>query len=688
MQKFRQAEGESWNIRWRGKSNVPRSLTNGLTKRYNGSPEAQARQFLKDYVWLFSMPKDLGSLKLERIRENRGVHHVTFQQYHKGMRVEDAQLKVRIESNGAIAMVNGFYYPNIELNNSFAMNEESAIQVVLSSMNQKLETNHNSVIEKIVYPNNDTTFSAAYHVITKFPKGTENFRYVISATNGTVLSKKSQLSHVTGYGQAYPTHPGLGGTATRLIFRLSGNGYLDGTYVKTNNNTASNAYSSSNYFWFNTSSAKFDEYNVYYHVDKFRNDFVNNLIPTDSIFTQIVANVRASHPTEGPDAAWFDGGDSTINFGAGASWKGSNNYSWEDKIIYHEYVHAIIFDIEPGIESLDGFEEGAISEGVPDYFAASYTNRAKILDYAKPDIQRDITSPLASTYSEYLNLELNAHDGSEFFSSILWSIRNDAAMSSASHMDQLVMDALQDIGSSPDFIDFRDALMTADQSDCGGNHKELIQNRFADVGVGQHVIPTLSGSAPSGSPYLHWNATGGTASYKINRFSDHPDVSNAEFTTTNTYFSDNLAIFVELGSTFFDGVFYSVQAISPSGMISYPSNVITYREMGGFGFKEILSEDIPHRIPDDFEVGQNFPNPFNPSTQLRFGVPKNAEVSVRFVSIDGRLISTSIRNYEAGYHSIPFDGSQLSSGLYIAQFQFKSEDGTVLIKSLKMNLLK
>jgi hypothetical protein len=59
-------------------------------------------------------------------------------------------------------------------------------------------------------------------------------------------------------------------------------------------------------------------------------------------------------------------------------------------------------------------------------------------------------------------------------------------------------------------------------------------------------------------------------------------------------------------------------------------------------------------LPDVFELSQNFPNPFNPNTQIQFALGKDELVNLNIFDIHGRLVSSLINNsnYPAGYHNI------------------------------------
>lgn len=93
-----------------------------------------------------------------------------------------------------------------------------------------------------------------------------------------------------------------------------------------------------------------------------------------------------------------------------------------------------------------------------------------------------------------------------------------------------------------------------------------------------------------------------------------------------------------------------------------------------------------------FAISQNFPNPFNPSTNINYQLPEAATVSLAVYSIQGRLIAHVVKSREqdAGYYSISLDADKLhlASGMYIYQITAVGESGNTFVKSQKMILLK
>jgi len=75
-----------------------------------------------------------------------------------------------------------------------------------------------------------------------------------------------------------------------------------------------------------------------------------------------------------------------------------------------------------------------------------------------------------------------------------------------------------------------------------------------------------------------------------------------------------------------------------------------------------VKDDTPQAT---YDLAQNFPNPFNPTTTIKFDLPRAAQVNLNVYDLAGRMVQTLVREYrEAGSHQVTFDGRQLSSGMY------------------------
>jgi photosystem II stability/assembly factor-like uncharacterized protein len=106
---------------------------------------------------------------------------------------------------------------------------------------------------------------------------------------------------------------------------------------------------------------------------------------------------------------------------------------------------------------------------------------------------------------------------------------------------------------------------------------------------------------------------------------------------------------------------------------------------GAFRYGDKISNiSINSSIPENFKLEQNFPNPFNPNTLIKFSLPSHGKVKLEFFDILGNRVSSGInKELSAGDYSYDFDGSGLSSGVYFYKLGF---DGISHIK--KMTLVK
>lgn len=94
-------------------------------------------------------------------------------------------------------------------------------------------------------------------------------------------------------------------------------------------------------------------------------------------------------------------------------------------------------------------------------------------------------------------------------------------------------------------------------------------------------------------------------------------------------------------------------------------------------------------VPDKYSLSNNYPNPFNPSTTIKFGLPVDANVTMKVFDILGQEVTTLISNtMKAGYHTFNFDASKLMSGMYIYRINAEGIDGSNFTDVKKMLLIK
>ena len=89
-----------------------------------------------------------------------------------------------------------------------------------------------------------------------------------------------------------------------------------------------------------------------------------------------------------------------------------------------------------------------------------------------------------------------------------------------------------------------------------------------------------------------------------------------------------------------------------------------YMESGG-GAKW-ASDNLNNEVPKEFALLGNRPNPFNPSTEIRFDIPTATFVSLRVYDVMGREVAALVdRQVDAGSHRATWIASGQPSGLYL-----------------------
>lgn len=128
-------------------------------------------------------------------------------------------------------------------------------------------------------------------------------------------------------------------------------------------------------------------------------------------------------------------------------------------------------------------------------------------------------------------------------------------------------------------------------------------------------------------------------------------------------FLDSLAVTMGLTG---DSVRCTWRASVINGLdtLSTTNNTVNIRRTS-VGISQISSS-----IPELFALYNNYPNPFNPKTIIKFDISKNAFVKLKIFNMLGEELSTLVsQDLNAGSYSVDFDGAGLSSGIYFYRIE-------------------
>lgn len=193
----------------------------------------------------------------------------------------------------------------------------------------------------------------------------------------------------------------------------------------------------------------------------------------------------------------------------------------------------------------------------------------------------------------------------------------------------------------------------------------LLLNEYTTIAVGQGGVILKSYNAP-----LPVELTSFTAAYRNGtvtlNWETKTEIDNYGFeierkTATSTW--EKIG-FVEGHSTTNSPKYYNFTD-SPRGNGKFQYRLKQIDNDGAFEYSSVVEVDLSGLLPTEIEI-KNFPNPFNPETNINIRVPETSETTVELHSITGeKLVTFEVGKLEAGTtKALKLDGTGLPSGVY------------------------
>jgi hypothetical protein len=130
----------------------------------------------------------------------------------------------------------------------------------------------------------------------------------------------------------------------------------------------------------------------------------------------------------------------------------------------------------------------------------------------------------------------------------------------------------------------------------------------------------------------------------------------------------------------------TIKVFTSEGELDQSLYSVSFTAGGNYGddLFSVAKIKLVNNVPETFLLDQNFPNPFNPSTIIRFGLPQDEKIAIEVFNILGEKVRTISEGfYKAGYHEVVFDAAKLPSGVYfyrISSETFKDVKKMLLLK--------
>ncbi len=196
------------------------------------------------------------------------------------------------------------------------------------------------------------------------------------------------------------------------------------------------------------------------------------------------------------------------------------------------------------------------------------------------------------------------------------------------------------------------------------------------------IFPNDGSNNIENSSTFTWNFVNGAKSYRL------------EISDYNIFGQNLVKNVIDIQDT----------SVSVSGLAkdkTYYWRITAYSENVQSDYSKVFSfttakttaiEILNNETPKDYSLYHNYPNPFNPITKIKFGLPENALTKLIIYDILGREVTILVNEeLEAGYHEVDFNASNLSSGVYFYRMQTSDpslRSGHGFTESKKLILMK
>ena len=332
----------------------------------------------------------------------------------------------------------------------------------------------------------------------------------------------------------------------------------------------------------------------------------------------------------------------------------SMNHSMEESAYTElQLVHS---SADPAIDELDVYLNGDPSNGDPDISELSYKEATEFFEIQSGGEITIILTRAGSEeviYSENLTLKR-----SEKYIGVIrgdFEVMAKASLIQSGHSDLEV-----------DLLKSRDSDEESDELPLMFYHAVSDFPTIDIWGAQRNIYAENLSFGESSANYVHFPT--GTIEFNYHNAGMCPVFDSPVFTfekyTGNEADVTGLAIisgYAEL-SAVQDLPEAELMVVFSDGRTMFPQNITS---------AEIEQEaDVPHEVT----LSQNYPNPFNSVTMIEYHIPVDSYVELNVYSLLGRQIKTLVNaDTEAGTHQVSFDGSDITTGVYLYRLQAGNE---------------
>ncbi len=381
-------------------------------------------------------------------------------------------------------------------------------------------------------------------------------------------------------------------------------------------------------------------------------------------------------------------------------------------IALHEFTHDVIYTLHaPDSNRPSGDHYNAMHEGFSDYFAADKTNHFAFAgpvsgNRADPVLNRLNAWPTTTrllynscTMDDYYygcgnedgDEENGPHIRGKIISGAIWQIRK-ARSRPAEHTgataSQLLFTALRIPPYAAIFEALRDRYAVADRNSNNGDYAATIEEKFVDRKIGGPVmpgIPNITVDSQTRNPEITWRDNSlleegygierrynhGAWSVIANLDSDTEAYTDTSYqcipggSATNLY-SYRIVPYKRFPGEMIDSVATASATITLSLANCQMAPGTTESRIADASADAAMTGDVQleeRKVPTGLETPH--PNPFNPVATIRYGLAEEGPVRLAVYDVLGRRVAVLLDGIQTpGRHTVRFEASRLSSGLY------------------------
>jgi hypothetical protein len=683
-------------------------LINQNAGPFEGGAEVAARAYLASRAGSFALSRAGTDLRLDRIQEAPGGVHARFHQTVNGFPVWRAEVVVTLDAAGRIVRAaNSSYDPilaHTPVPGSATVTEARAREIAIGAVGvapgaRWIGSPDGELwilrdADRIGYP-----ARLAWREVLEVEQPMGSWEVFVDATDGSVLRLRDQAAYVDGSGFAFDPDPlttaevAYGGNyadgndgdtaelnAQRFIRPLRDITLIGGlynlrgpwVYLEDFESPASPPVTNAdpNGFMYTRNPQGFEDVNAYFHIDqnqRYMQSLGFNTIQHGPIHVD-------PHGLNGDDNSHYLPGSNKIAWG-----EGGVDDAEDVDVLLHEYGHAIQSSIVPGWGG--NTQERSMGEGFGDFWACSYS--ASISSYNETWVFNwDGHNPFwggrnVSSVQGYGNLNNDIYHDGTIWASCWWLIRGEMGRT-VCDTDILKMHFY--MNTSNTMAQAAAFAMQADKDLYGGLHSGTLDYFFTLRGfltANQFDVPALThtplGDQTTGGPYPVTVTIASTSAIVANSV-------KVKFGTGAAF--DQEAVLAPTGNPNEWGgsipgqggnvdIRYYIQADNTAGWRGATPRGAEFRynqfHVGPLAAVEELGGNR------SLALLPNEPNPFNPSTKVRFDLPANGSVRLSVIDLQGREVRVlASGSLVAGRHAYTWDGRDdaghaMPSGLYFVR---------------------